>query len=939
MAPGGHREVTDGGRGAGRAESLRGRAAETAAVQAVLQGAREGRGGGLVLNGQAGIGKTTLLDHAASLASDFSCLRTAGAEFAMSLAFGALHELCAPLRRQLDSGRGPDRDVLRAAFGFGGHAPPSPFQAAGAALALFAETTASRPVVCLVDDAQWLDPESALALAFLARRIEAEQMAVIFAVRERSDRFELARLPHVTLAGLGERDARSLVISAVRGPIDDRICDAIVAEARGNPLALLELPRSIGPVELAGGFGLPQAAPVAEAVEQSFRQRVEALPEASQTLLLVAAAEPLGDPLLLWAAAGQLEITPDAAAPAEEAGLIELGSRVRFRHPLARAAVYRAASASSRRQAHAALADATDKRADPDRRAWHLGQAALRPDETVAAELEQVAARAQARGGVAAAAMFFERSAELTPDASDRAGRALVAARHKYDAGAFDTAQRLLAMVDAGPPDELRAARANVLRAQLRLSSGPAQEALQGLLQAARPLASLDGPGAREILLQVLAAAMFDERFQRGTILPEVAEAVRHARPPTDPRPLDLLLDALATQVLVGPGAAMPDMRHAVSAFARPDRLEAPDLRWLWLACAVASTLWDFRALDALSDGQVRALRQAGLLAALPAALNYRAVAEMLAGDLAYAAALVDEAYSIANATGSPTVTYAELIVSAWRGDERRILELRDAATQAGLGGDASRALTSVEYASAILYNGLGQYERALSAAQEVARRDEPAFRTFLPSELIEAAVRAGQPELARPVFEQLCERTRAVGTDWATGVELRERALLEPGPDAEEMYRRAIESFERCGLVLHLARAHLLYGEWLRRRGRRLDARVELRTAHASLTSIGAVPFAARAAGELRATGERPRKRRPNTVDELTAHELQIARLVATGATSKEVAAELFLSPRTIDAHLRNIFQKLGITSRRELRDGRLATAPRPLGRAGAHG
>ncbi|AWB94110.1 ATP-binding protein [Aeromicrobium chenweiae] len=909
---------------------LLGRRAEREAVDRLLAQARAGHSGALVVRGEAGMGKSALMEHAreTAAAAGFRVEVSTGVESETQFAFAGVHQLCAPMLDRARELPEPQQDALAVAFGQRHGAAPENFLVGLAILNLLAEVTEDGPLLCLVDDAQWLDQASAQLLAFVARRLGAEPVALVFAVRDSptNDDHPLTGLPELCLSRLGEVDARELLQAAVRAPLDDRVRDRIVAEARGNPLALLELPQAAPVAQLAGGFQIPEdALSVPRRVEDSFRRRSASLPADTRLLLLMAAAEPTGEAALLWRAATHLGMPHEAAAPAETSGLLEIRARVRFRHPLVRSAVYRAASPPDKRRVHGALAKATDPRTDPDRHAWHYAQSFSGPDEEAAAGLEHSAGRARARGGAAAAAAFLRHAAELTPDAAVRATRALEAAYASHSAGASDAALELLASAEAGPLDALQCARIELLRAQIAFHTTRGSEGATMLLDAARTLGPLDAALAREAYVQALEASFHAGRLSRGRGLREVAEAAAQEAPPppTPPRPVDLLLDGLTTRFTHGYEASVPTLRLALEALCHDDA--APDEdngRWLWLACHVSVMLWDDESFFALASGAVRNARETGALSALPAALNAMSVVLVLTGELSRAAELLSEDDEISRATGAPPLPNARFILAAWRGRQSEATALNVAVVADATRRGEGTTLGSSEVSMAYLHNGLGDYPAALASATPSWEHDDfPHSSSALP-ELVEAASRAGDLERAAGALEELSSRARASGTEFALGLAARSRALTTVGPDAEVHYCEAIERLARCRMATHLARAHLVYGEWLRRQGRRQDAREQLRTAHDLLSAMGAEAFAARAARELRATGEHPRKRTARPSDDLTAQELRIARLVATGATSREVAAQLFLSPRTIEAHLRNIFRKLDITSRRQLRE-----------------
>ena len=900
---------------------LQGRRTECAALDRLLEAARGGHSAVVVVRGEAGIGKTALLGYAAERAEGCRVLQAVGVESEMELPFAGLHQLCTPLLAGLDRLPPPQRDALGTAFGLTSGARPDRFLVGLAVLSLLSDGAEERPFLCLIDDVQWLDQSSLQVLAFVARRLEAESIVLVFAVRESGELDALAGLPELQLEGLTDAHARELLASVVSGPLDERVGERIIAETHGNPLALLELPHGSSPADLAGGFALTAALPLPGRIEESFRRRVERLPAASQRLLLVGAAEPTGDPTLLWRAAERLDLGPEAVGPAEAAGLLTLGDRVTFRHPLLRSTIYRAASPEERRNAHQALAAATDPELDPDRRAWHRAQAAVAPDEDVASELERSADRARARGGLPAAAAFLERSAALTPDPAHRAGRELNAAQIKHEAGAPTAALKLLAAADDGPLDKLQRARLERLRAQLAFALRRGSDAPPLLLTAAKRLEPLDAGLARETFLEALAAAIFAGRLGSGCGVLEVAEAARAAPAAPQPAPtIDLLLDGLASRFTVGYAAGVLPLRQALAAVSRDEGHSEDDIHWLWLACRIAPDLWEDETWHELATRQLQVAREAGALSVLPLAATYRAGVHVHAGEFAAAAALIEEADAITEATGNAPLGYTSLVLAAWRGREAEALELIEASREDAAGRGEGRAITLAEYATAVLYNGLGRYREALAAAEGASEHEDLGLFGWALIELVEAAARDHEPQLAAEALELLSERTGLTGTDWALGIEARSRALLDEGQGAEDLYLEATERLARCRIRVHLARAHLLYGEWLRRENRRIDARESLRTAHELFSTMGAEAFAERAARELLATGEKARKRTADTRGQLTAQETQIAELAREGHSNPEIGAQLFISPRTVEYHLHKVFTKLEISSRNEL-------------------
>ncbi|HEY1518197.1 MAG TPA: AAA family ATPase [Solirubrobacteraceae bacterium] len=904
------------------ARRLLGRQSECAELDQLVASVRAGPSRALVLRGDAGVGKSALLEYLAQHSSGCAVARATGVESEMELAYAGLQQLCAPFLDRLERLPGPQRDALGTAFGLRDGDAPDRFLVGLAVLSLLSDVAEDRPLVCIVDDAQWLDTASAHALAFVARRLGAESVGLVFAVREPSGERHFEAPPELAVGGLDDRDAHELLATVVTGPLDERVRDRLVAETRGNPLALLELPRGWTPAELAGGFWLSEGRALSGRIEQSFRERLAPLPPATRLLLLIAAAEPLGDPVLVWRAAAELGIGPDAAAPAAAAGLIDFGAQVRFDHPLVRSAVKRAAAPQERQRVHRALAEATDADIDPDRRAWHLAHATAGLDENVAAELERSAGRARARGGLAAEAAFHERAVELTPDPRRRAQRALLAAKGKHQAGANDAALRLLALANAGPLDELEQARAQLLHAQITFAMTRGRDAPPLLLEAAKRLEPLDPRLARETYLEAFAAALSADRLVRGGGAREVAMAVLAADWEPSARACDLLLDGLSLLTCQGYVAGAPGLKVALRAF-RDERLSEDDeLRWLWLACRVARALADDEAWDELTARHLELARRTGAFSALPVALTDRVLVELFYGRIGVAMSLGAESDAVVEATGSHLTLRTSIVLANWRGRDAEAVALIEARRQDVLRRGEGLWLSANDWGSAIRYNGLGRYEDALAAAEraaDAARGLGPPI--LLLAELIEAAARSGQAERAAGPLAQLAEIARSAGTDWARGTHARAAAMVAEGAAAERLYRESIERLSHVKTRATLARAHLLYGEWLRRQHRRVDAREQLRVAHTMLSEMGMEAFADRARRELLATGETVRKRTVETLDELTPQEVQVARLAADGQTNPEIGAQLFLSPRTVEWHLTKMFGKLGISSRKQLR------------------
>ncbi len=898
-----------------------GRSSERDLLDGMLSSVRAGESKVLVIRGEAGIGKTALLRYAARQSSGLRVAELKAVEAEMELPFAGIHQLSATMLDRLDALPAPQRGALGVALGLAAGEAPERFLVGLAVLSLLAAVAEERPLLCLVEDAQWLDAASSQILGLVSRRVRAESVAIVVAVREPAAVHDFDGLSELRLEGLPEQDARALVRSMVSGRLDDRVLDRVVAETRGNPLALLELPGRMTAAELAGGFEAPVAAELPAYIERHYLRRVKELPEAAQRLMLLAAAEPLGDSALVLRAGRNLGIEAGALAPAEAAELLQLGDSVRFHHPLVRSAVYRSASRDSRRRAHEALAEVSDPDSEADRRAWHRALAADGPDEGVASELERSAARAEARGGAAATAAFLERAVALTPDPALRRQRALAAAQVSVQAGAFTTARGLLAIAQAGPLGEFQHAQVDLLQAQLAFVASRGSEATALLLAAARRLEPLNVSIARETYVDAFSAAMFGARLNGSVGMPEVAEAARAApRPPeAEQATADLLLDALVA-LAEDYDRAVPRCREAVRRLAGDQASAKERLRWLWQGCILALESWDDEHACSLSHSSVEIARNTGTLSELALALSARAPILVFCGELAAAAATVSETESVHEATGIRSAPYGALILSAWRGRPRETTNLIEAAEREAEARGEGIGLAISAYSRAVLCNGLGRYEEALAAAAAASEHREVIAENWGLSELVEPATRTGRTDLAADAQKRLARKAKATGTAWALGIDARARALLSADPHAEGHFVEAIGHLSRTRVRAELARTHLLYGERLRRMNRRVDARTQLRIAHDNFIAMGMEGFAERAGRELLATGETVRKRAAETRDVLTPQELQIAELARDGLSNPEIGARLFLSRRTVEWHLRHVFAKLGIKSRREL-------------------
>jgi DNA-binding CsgD family transcriptional regulator len=904
---------------------LFGRAAELEILGRLIADVRRGRSAVLVVRGEPGIGKTELLRHLIAAVPGFGVTRVAGVESEMELPYAGLHQLCAPMLGRLGSLAEPQRRGLSVAFGLASGDSPDRFLVALAVLSLMAEASQERPMLCVVDDTQWLDQASAQVLGFVGRRLLAEPVALVLAVRTPAPGDpapdHLAGLPELRLHGLDEQSARALLATVIPGPLDESVRARILAETHGHPLALLELYRGRSAADLAGGFALPDAGDLPKRIEDQYAARLGELPAEVQRLVLLAAADPVGDPALILRAAQVLGLDSGTMNLAAAAGLLEFGANVHFRHPLVRSAAYRTATADDRRAVHEALATVTDPLADPDRRAWHRAHATAGPDEAVAEELISSASRAMRRGGVAAAAAFWEQAVALTPDPGQRASRALTAAEAKYAAGDFEAAQALLVTAEVGPPGELDEARAQRMRAQVAFALRRGGDAPPLMLRAAQRLQSLDAELARQTYLEALLATIYAGRLAHGQDTRQVARAARSATLlPSGSEPLShaqLLIHGLAVRLADGYVAAAPTLKEALRRY----RAQPLELGWLSVSYnIVAMDLWDDEAWFELAAGQLRLARANGTLSWLPFTLDYLAEIHVQAGELSKAAALLTEREGVDSGTREATLPYLPLLLAAWRGDAPGAADLAEEMTRAALDRGEGAALTYTDYAQAVLHNGLGNYGSAAEAAHRASAVDEIVISPWALNELVEAAARSDQHERARAAAVQLSQLAAASASNWARGAAARSRALVSGGRAAEEEYREAIELLGSTRMGTHLARARLVYGEWLRREKRRIEARDQLRSAFDALTSMGAEAFAERARRELLATGETVRKRSDDTRTDLTPQEEEIAQLAREGRTNQEIAAQLFIGRRTVEWHLRKVFAKLDISSRLEL-------------------
>ena len=909
---------------------LVGRAKEVGALEDVLTAVRDGLSGALVLRGECGSGKTALLDWAAGAAADMRVARVAGVESEMDLGFAGLHQLLVPFLEGVGRLPPPQRAALQSAFGLTTGPPPDRFLVGLATLTLLTEAASSQPVLCVIDNGQWLDQASADVLGFVARRLFADRVAMLFAAatgEERSVAFP--GLPELLVGGLPERAAHELLAMVVGAPVDTRVSERIVAETGGNPLGLVEFGGELTPAECSCAVPLTGPLRFGGRLEELYRSRVRALPPDTRTLLLVLAADQLGGTAKVWQAAGRLGVGPEAMEPPAVEQMVTSAPGLRFRHPMLRSIVYYGAPAVARWRVHEALAAVSDPVRDRDRRAWHLAQATSAPDEEVARELERSADRARARGGWASSAAFLERSAELTADCGRRAGRLVAAAEARLMTGETSAARALLDGAAPDLPDPVVRARARRLEGEILFATGDLAAATSVLLEAARMVTPYDARLARDTLLESFAGQLLSRQTAAGA---EVARAIRSAPGITETyaTTVDLLLDGFAAVAERRFGAAARLLREAVSAVTGGQPLPG-DAEQRFLAFRLAAAeLYDDGAWRELAGRWVARARDQGALAATVIGLGFQASNQLTEGRFAAAEAALTEARTLAEAMGNRAyvagLAEVELEVLAWRGDQAgtRLLAARLLPVKDGHGGQTDhggqRGKHRVHKAMAALELGLGNYQEALRHALATAAGQPILSYPSSPDVLIEAAVRCGDRAAATEALDAVAPWWQACGTPWSLGLLARCQALLAEDERAEDGYRRSVEHLRQCQVTPELGRSQLLYGEWLRRRRRRREARDQLRAACELFAKHGMAAFAARAKVELRAVGEQVDVPRSGAPDTLTPQEGQIARLAASGATNQEIAAKLFLSASTVDYHLRKVFRKLGVSRRAQL-------------------
>jgi DNA-binding CsgD family transcriptional regulator len=903
---------------------LVGRLSERAELNGLVERARDGRSGVLVVRGDAGIGKTRLLDSVAFSVKDFEVVHVVGIESEMRLGFAALHHLLASFLDGVDALPPPQARALSAAFGISDDVVPDQYLIGLAVLTLVTSVAASRrPLLIVVDDAQWLDQESADALGFLGRRLRADRVCLFVSVRDPMH-FHRAfdGLPSTTLGPLSDVESVALLDSTLPERVADNVRARLLADAGGNPLALAEFARALSPEQLIGAASLPAMLAVDRGLEAHFRRQVAALPAPTQTLLLVAAAEPTGDADLMWRAGRDLNFDDSATAAAQAEGLLDVGPKLAFRHPLIRSAVYQGASPAERRRVHAALAAASDAERQPDQRAWHRAAATQFPDEDVAAELERAARRAASRGSSAASAALLARSADLTPDAGQRAIRLLSAASADMASGSVARAREHLEPALPDLRDPILAARAQQLEGMIEFlaTDGSSGESVSTMVDAARALAPLGVHLARDVMLDAIVMARILGEASPVSVV-EVAQVARSFELPagTEPTTTDLVLDATAELYAEGFRSATPLLRQALVAVqADAEFRQVP--RNLSRSCFVPLALSDEAALLDIATACATVCRDLGDFRVLSEPLYYLALHALSVGSLDAANdVLVEEreVQAVLQRESRPSEAL-ELILAAWRGNESDVrAAAADLATRSpGLGV----VTTHIAHALIVLELGLGNYGAAAELVRDDWSRDFSPLAALRAADAVEAHVRSGDHGLALDAIRNLGERARATESNLDLGLLSRCNALLAGNGGPEAHFRDSIAKLETCGAQLHVARSQLVFGEWLRRQKRRRDAREQLESARGIFDSSGATAFAERARVEILATGARARKRVDSTRDDLTPQESQIARMAAGGATNSEIAARLFISASTVDYHLRKVYRKLDIKSRHEI-------------------
>jgi DNA-binding NarL/FixJ family response regulator len=894
---------------------------ETTAIDRLLASAAAGHGGGLLVCGEAGVGKSALLGYARQRAGGMRTLSASSDEAEAALAYATLHQLLRPVLHHVTRLPEPQARALRVALGFEGGDAPDRFLVSLATLTLLSEVASQRPILCLVDDAHWADHPSLEVLAFLARRLESDPIALLVAVRgDESQELHTTGIEQLTLSGLAPDAAAALLDERWRGEIAAPVRDLLVQAAGGNPLALLELPRALTPDQLSGRLALPEPLPIAGGLERVFLERVRLQRPELRTLALLCAVEGSGSLATITRAADGLGIDDPVVKLTELAELLRIDhDSIVFRHPLVRSAVHQASGPAERRAAHLALAAAlaTDE-GESDRRAWHKAQAVGGPDEEVADELERSAERALRRSGNAAAALALERAAELSRDDESRARRLVAAADAAWRGGDAVRTRACLDRVERlGPTEPVLQLKVRYLRGLVELRSGVPADALAILLAGAADAVEVDP----DLAFQMLSSAG-EASFQADDVnAPRAINLVMARLPMSDRLGHSLLVRLYMSVNPITWGEEPTPLREDLG---RIEELDDPDL--LGRAGGMAFGLGAYAVAHRLRVKSVARARVLGAAGTLAWALRSLALDEVSRNRYVWAEACAAEGDRLALETGQPNLACQHRAilaeVAALRGKEQEARGLTEEVLNEATGRGLHGTVAMVRRVLGQLALARGDPEEALEHLKALwsGPTGQRGIAVATIPDLVEAAVRAGRPELGREHLAALVSWAEASASDEARALAARARAILSSGDEADELYRSALELHSATDRPLDMARTALLFGEHLRRERRRVDAREQLRAALDTFDSLGAMLWAARARSELRATGETARKRDPSTLDLLTQQELQVVRLVSQGTTNREAAAQLFISPRTVDHHLRSVFRKLGIRSRAEL-------------------
>jgi DNA-binding CsgD family transcriptional regulator/1,2-phenylacetyl-CoA epoxidase PaaB subunit len=891
-----------------------GRREQRAALAALIDGARAGMSGAIIVRGAKGSGKTHLLDCAIADATDCLVLRSSGVEIESGLAFATVQQLCGPLVDRVAELPLPQAEALGVALGLEPGPTADPLLVGLGLVSLLAAVASERPVVCVLDDAEWVDESSAQAIGVASRRLAGVGVVLLLASGGSASITAFTGLDEMRIHALSRAEAQSMLSLELPGRLDPDVRDRILAEARGNPLAIRQFGRATAVTALAGGFAIDAGAEVDAAIAAYVTGRLSPLPDDVTTALLLAAAEPLGDATSFQKALASAGLPADVQRAAEATDLVEIGDRVLFSHPLARHVVYRCASDGQRRDAHRVLAESVDGTARVDHVSWHRSQTCTGPREEVAEATERSSVAAGRAGGTAAAAAFLERAAELSEEPGARARRALDAARLHGRSGGFDDALRLIADIDHNHVGAATPAMAQLAAAEIAASTGRPDAALE-LLAAAERIAATEPELSVSTRLSALDVAACAGRLGTDGGVRHVAAVARSAIAPPGRNGAEQLLHAAAARWRSEDVADHDALARAIDACC------ADESTVHTFATRVAMELRDEKAWATLARRDVDHARRTGAAAQMPRALDLRACLHLSRGEVGLAESVADEAAHIARSIGAAEPALASILLAGWRCSNADPLEWIDAwSCRATSRGDGS-ALTLLDHCRSLVHVASGRYEQALHEAQRVFERDEPFVSAWAAPEVVEAAVRSGRPEEAAQAFECARSISHATGSSWARGIEQRCIALLVDDGSTDEHFRESIRHLERSGMRFDLARTHLLYGEWLRRNKRRLDARTPLRLALEVFDALGAVAFATRAVLELRASGGQARRRTPDTIVALTERESQVAELAGHGFSNPEIGKQLFISPRTVEYHLHKVFSKLGITSRSQLR------------------